>query len=726
MAERKYISVIVPLRLEWEPCYWTTEEVEVGQTVRVPVKEKEYFGVISAVGIAPTIPPARIREIVRVESDLPRISETEIRLWHQIADYYLCSVGEVFKAAWPLGKILSEHVTARKRKAKGKERSSEMPEETLAKAREKLRLTRAQERAEKEILEAFAGGRTALLCGVNGSGKTEIYTSLALRALTEGRNVLYLVPEISLGRRLEARMRAVFGDMLLIFHSKETPERRRAVTAAVRSGGSYIVLGARSAVFLPHHDLGLIIVDEEHDSSYKQDSPAPRYNGRDAALMLAALHGSGDGNAAEGNAGRCSVVLGSATPSLESVYNCLSGKYREVRIDQRYHGAGDSAVELIDTTVERRRRGMRGSFSLKLIDRIRECLAGGGQAILLRTRRGYAPVLQCSECGHILRCPHCNVSLTFHRDIHDVSTGGMAGNAASGMTGKTTVEIAGQDAGRISPGRAVCHHCGYSIEAPTRCPECGGEICALGAGTQKIEEEAAELFPDARIGRLDADVMQSAKAEKEVLGKFAKGETDILVGTQVVTKGLDLENISLVAVLQADSMLGLRDFRADEKALQTLTQFRGRCGRGGRQGLLVIQTAQPDHPVYAGLMNTSENPGDHPAGQDEFRDALLAERREFGYPPYTRLINVFVRHAREDVAESLAARLAFELADFNAEGPVDPPFEMEAGQFVREIRVTLDRDRELAARKREILRRVTVFEMKENCPGAVTIDVDPV
>ncbi len=749
MAERKYISVIVPLRLEWEPCYWTMEDVAVGDEVMVPLGGREYVGIVSATDVMPTVPPAKIREAAVPERDLPRISETEIALWRQVAEYYMCTVGEVYKAACPPGRIISERrlverrrtsaennarqpddakVAKRTKKVYGKsagEMAEERTEEELLREAEgKVRLTPAQLEAEGQILGAFARGRTALLCGVTGSGKTEIYMSLAIKTLAKGGNVLYLVPEIALSRQLEARMRAVFGDLLLVFHSGETPARKQAVVSAIRDGNPktetpdntfadgtaksherYIVLGTRSAVFLPHHDLGLIVVDEEQDSSYKQDAPAPRYNGRDVALMIGALTG-------------CGVVLGSATPSLESLYNCMSGKYREVRLDERYYRTADADVEIIDTAAERRKHGMRGSFSIKLTERIRACLARGEQVMILRTRRGYAPVLQCSECGRILRCPHCNVPLTFHKDSLKVR----------------------------------CHHCGYSADASPVCPECGGGMVALGAGTQKVEEEAARLFPDARIARLDSDVMQSRRAEKEVISKFAKGETDILIGTQVVTKGFDFGNLALVAILQTDTLLGMRDFRADEKALQTLVQFRGRCGRRDHPGLLVIQTAQPDHPVYATLVNDNGNMADGHAARkdgaankcnypekgksqnvakdntlnDNIINTLLGERKEFGYPPFTRQITIYVRHGVEAVADSIAQKLALELADFHADGPASPPVDREAGLYVRTVSVALARDRDLARRKRELWRKVNAFESRENCPGTLTIDVDPI
>ncbi len=693
MAERIYISVILPLRLEWNPCYWTAQSgIGVGQRVCVPLSGKEYIGVVSEVGIAPTMPPARIKEIIRIETELPDVSVGELELWRQIADYYLCTVGEVYKAAYPSGKIASEQIGARrKQKAEGKEQDDSAVEQAISgqKAEEKtqddlaafcsaaagaLQLTQAQLAAEQEILAAFSQGRTALLNGVTGSGKTEIYMSLALKTLASGGNVLYLVPEIALSRQLESRLRKIFGSYLLVFHSGETSAKRRQVADKVRGTQGYIVLGTRSAVFLPHHGLGLIVVDEEQDSSYKQDAPAPHYNGRDVAIMLGALQPSH----------KCNVLLGSATPSLESIYNCRIGKYKEVRLDVRYYGAGNSQIEIIDTGAERRKRGMKGSFSRKLIDRINACLAEGGQAMILRTRRGYSPVLQCSACGEILRCPHCNVSLTYHKDI----------------------------------GKMRCHHCGYSMPIPPACPKCGGEMAALGAGTQKIEEEAAALFPSARIARLDSDVMQSKKAEKDIIKQFSTGQIDILIGTQMVAKGFDFGKLSLVAVLQADMLLGVQDFRADEKALQTLVQLMGRSGRRDKPGLLVIQTAQPTHPVYQALVQASPAPGSI--------EALMDERKEFGYPPYTRLINISIKHLDEARAESLAAKLARELHSFSPDGPFAPSTGKDSGRYVRMLRITLDKDRSLALRKQALKKIIATFADKEHCPDAITLDVDPV
>ena len=324
------------------------------------------------------------------------------------------------------------------------------------------------------------------------SGKTEIYIKLALEALESGKNVLYLVPEIALSRQLEDRLYTYFGEKMLIFHSGESAASKRNVAEAVRnSEDGYIVLGTRSSLFLPHHDLGLIVVDEEHDNSYKQDSPAPRYNGRDTALMLKQIHG-------------CSIVLGSATPSLEEMYNCRTGKHTLIELKQRFHGSDSSDIEMIDTKAERRKNGMVGNFSRKLIGHISTTLEKGGQVIILRSRRSWAPVLQCDSCGELVRCPHCNVSMSLHKN-----------------------------------GRLVCHYCGHTGHYDGRCSRCGGSLTSLGAGTQKIEDEARSLFPEARIARLDSDTAQSRQYEKNIIRDFESGKIDILIGTQIVTKGFD-------------------------------------------------------------------------------------------------------------------------------------------------------------------------------------------
>jgi primosomal protein N' (replication factor Y) len=612
MDQRRYISVILPLKLEWEPCYWM--EIpdlvgNVGQRVRVKFAGKEYVGVVSGVDIVPDIAPEKIQPVLKVETSMENVLVEEIELWRRVAEYYLCSVGEVYKAAYPANKINMEEARAEARakaiqrreklaanicrrlqtlqeriqkkqlqleKSQRTAKQRQLTTKTIIKLEEdirriseeiesteislkaaqknveaakeglnlnttelpkcKIELTEAQQRAYNRITDGFKERKPVMLHGVTGSGKTEIYIKAAHETLSKGKNVLYLVPEIALSRQLEDRLYEHFEDRLLIFHSGETAAAKRNIAEIIRSqkgkNGNYILLGTRSSLFLPHHDLGLIIVDEEHDSSYKQDSPAPRYNGRDTALMLHLLQ-------------KCNILLGSATPSLEELYNCISGRHVKIDLTERFHGADDAEIEIIDTKAERRKRGMIGNFSRILIEHIRNALAAGRQVLILRGRRAWATAMQCESCGEIQKCPHCNVSMSFH---------------------KTT-------------GQQKCHYCGKSIAHTGNCSKCGGILIPLGAGTQKIEEEAAQLFPEARIARLDSDTAQNKTFEKHTVKAFANGDIDILIGTQIVTKGFDFENLGLVAVIAADSLLGVQDFRADEKALQLLEQFRGRCGR---------------------------------------------------------------------------------------------------------------------------------------------------
>ncbi|MCX4335096.1 MAG: primosomal protein N' [Bacteroidales bacterium] len=746
MTGRTYISVILPLKLEWEPCYFTTcQDIRTGQRVRVQFAGKEYTGVVSRTGVPPQTSPSKIKEILSVEEGLECISEEELALWKTVAEYYMCSIGEVYKAAYPAMKISLEAAGARRaeaeqtRREKAKEKYLKKCiklEERISKrqeaasksktesVRERYRqeiiklqeeldairyeyenyalssevsgdikhteqvsdivLSDAQSEAKGKIDKAFGQGKTVLLHGITGSGKTEIYIALALEAMSRGKNILYLVPEIALSRQLEDRLRNIFGSRLLTFHSGETVAHRYEVAGTIRriasgDSGQYIVLGTRSSLFLPHHNLGLIVVDEEHDNSYKQDSPAPRYNGRDTAIMLGLIHGS-------------SVILGSATPSLESLYNSRNGKFETVRLDRRYHNAQDTDIEIIDTIAERRKRGMKGSFSRKLIDHIQNALDHKGQVMILRSRRSYSPVLQCSECGFIPKCPHCNVSMSYHKDRDSLK----------------------------------CHYCGYRTIMPDCCPECGSGLTSLGAGTQKIEEEINGLFPTARTARLDSDSAKNKTFEKETISRFSKGDIDILIGTQIVAKGFDFKGLTLVAVLQADTLLGIQDFRADEKAVQLLEQFKGRCGRRDSKGLFVIQTSRPQHPVYQNMIHSSGmEPGEVQNRRMAFIDSLLDERQEFCYPPYSRIINIHIRDVYEERAERMSARLAVELEGFNTTGVFQPPVNKVADEHIRTIRVNLRKDRNLADNKTALLKRIRDFELREKYQGRIIIDVDP-
>ena len=757
------------------------EQVRVGDRVRVNFAGKEYVGVVSMADAGKQAEEMgivdKVKPILGMDEGLEPVTKEEIELWRQIAEYYLCTVGEVYKAAYPAQKVEKEVVQARQEalkvereeknrtkiadKIKRLEERAEKKAELAAKARKsesrerylaekemlegeigllvreltsmvgelcrttgsvtgygdsvtyhqdeepiggsiietsegtekEISLSAAQEEAYSKIKEIFAKGKPALLHGVTGSGKTEIYLKLAQETLAMGKNVLYLVPEIALSRQLEDRISETFPE-LLVFHSGETMSRKREVATVLRHAGEpaegkgYVVLGTRSAIFLPHKDLGLVIVDEEHDTSYKQDSPAPRYNGRETAIMMAKIFGA-------------NVILGSATPSLESLYNCSVGRYGLVTLNKRFYDAADSDIEIIDTIAERRKNGMIGNFSRKLIEHIGKCLGEQRQVLILRERRAYSPIVQCQECGDIPKCRCCNVSLSLHR-------------RADGSE------------------RLVCHYCGRVYEYTGKCHKCGGELKPLGSGTQKIEEETSKLFPNARIARLDSDTAQSRKYETDTIRKFSNGEIDILIGTRMVAKGFDFSGLSLVAVLQADSILGQEDYRADERGLQLLEQFRGRCGRRGEKGLFVIQTSQPEHPVYQSI--------DGKLDENGTMARFIGERKLFGYPPYSRVIGVVIKDYNQarvdllsrDLGEYLRGALAVKVSFApgvqngpNVIGPYSPAIDKISNQNIRQIRVLLPKDRSLARNKETLAAAVERFEKEKKYSGHIALDVDP-
>ena len=536
---------------------------------------------------------------------------------------------------------------------------------------------------------------------MTGSGKTEIYIRLAEETLKQGRNVLYLVPEILMGNQLAHRLKQVFGEQLLSFNSSQTTAERYRIAEKILSlrqnadrpengsGKGYLLMGTRSAIFLPHQNLGLIIVDEEHDTSYKQQDSNPRYNGRDVAVVMAQIFHS-------------QILLGSATPSLESLYNCEKGRYEEVYLAEKYYEADSADVQIIDTIAERRKRGMRGLFSLKLIEEINRTLEAGEQVIILRSRRAYSPVVQCDQCGNIPHCPHCNVTLSYHK----------------------------------STGRLVCHHCGYSEAYDGVCPSCKGHLEPMGSGTQKVEEEAKALFPNAVIARLDSDTITSRSYLTQTTEAFYQGKINVLIGTQIVAKGLDFPNLSLVVMLQADAMLGIEDFRADERALQLLEQFRGRCARRSQKGRFIIQTSQPEHPIYRQIQGQNDQ-------SQNLISTFLEERRLFNYPPYARAISIILRDNNETRLQQMADELytyicrAFGMApEFGLAGaqnesvqvipPFSPVIDKISNEFIRHIRLSLHRDGALARNKALLHRTLSRFEMEKKYPGHITTDVDPI
>lgn len=738
----KYLKVILPLKLDWEPCYSVLPGTEggvpsVGTRVSVRFAGRQYVGVVSESDVTPDIELTKIQRIIRVEDGISPVTEVEMRLWRFVSDYYLCPVGEVYKAAYPSLKNDGEMIRSRER-LRAEERLRRMnaalaakrerleaaverrramyekavrPEtrekylEALTKAENELNalpleiaaqndsrsytrlplpsLSLAQQTCLEQIRGFFSKKSPVLLDGVTGSGKTEVYISLAANVLDSGGSVLYMIPEIAVSKQLGNRLKEVFGNQLALFHSGMSASARSLAVEKVRMGNC-IVLGTRSSVFLPFMDLGLVIVDEEHDNSYKQETPAPRYSGRDTAMMLARFHGA-------------DLLLGTATPSLESLYNCRTGRLAKVMLRERYFGDDRTVVEIVNTAEERRKRGMKGSFSYKLIDRMKEALKGGGQILLLRSRKSYSPAVQCSRCGKIPRCPHCDVSLSWHRD----------------------------------EGRLKCHYCGWNQPFNAVCPDCGGHLEPLGAGTQRVVEEVSMLFPDARVARIDGDMISGSAGEEAVIRDFSQGLIDILVGTQIVTKGFDFARLSLVAVLQADSLLGFQDFRADEKALQILEQFRGRVGRRGQRGLFLIQTATPEHPVYKYVASEQRS--------DDLAETILAERFAFGYPPFSRIIQITLRDSDEGSATSLAAALARAIrCEFGISGlvrnqadqvsvlgPYAPAVDKVSNLYIRLIRVSMMKNQTLMDNKRRLASLVSDFGKENRCSAQLSLDVDP-
>ena len=738
----KYLKVILPLKLDWEPCYSVLPGTEggvpsVGTRVSVRFAGRQYVGVVSESDVTPDIELTKIQRIIRVEDGISPVTEVEMRLWRFVSDYYLCPVGEVYKAAYPSLKNDGEMIRSRER-LRAEERLRRMnaalaakrerleaaverrramyekavrPEtrekylEALTKAENELNalpleiaaqddsrsytrlplpsLSLAQQTCLEQIRGFFSKKSPVLLDGVTGSGKTEVYISLAANVLDSGGSVLYMIPEIAVSKQLGNRLKEVFGNQLALFHSGMSASARSLAVEKVRMGNC-IVLGTRSSVFLPFMDLGLVIVDEEHDNSYKQETPAPRYSGRDTAMMLARFHGA-------------DLLLGTATPSLESLYNCRTGRLAKVMLRERYFGDDRTVVEIVNTAEERRKRGMKGSFSYKLIDRMKEALKGGGQTLLLRSRKSYSPAVQCSRCGKIPRFPHCDVSLSWHRD----------------------------------EGRLKCHYCGWNQPFNAVCPDCGGHLEPLGAGTQRVVEEVSMLFPDARVARIDGDMISGSAGEEAVIRDFSQGLIDILVGTQIVTKGFDFARLSLVAVLQADSLLGFQDFRADEKALQILEQFRGRVGRRGQRGLFLIQTATPEHPVYKYVASEQRS--------DDLAETILAERFAFGYPPFSRIIQITLRDSDEGSATSLAAALARAISSefgisglvrnqadqVSVLGPYAPAVDKVSNLYIRLIRVSMMKNQTLMDNKRRLASLVSDFGKENRCSAQLSLDVDP-
>ena len=537
-------------------------------------------------------------------------------------------------------------------------------------------LSPAQLKALQDVELGFEKDLNVLLEGVTGSGKTEVYTHAIDRELRQGRDVLFLVPEIALTAQLIVRLRKFFGRHLEVYHSRFSPRQRTATHARISAGekGGRLVVGARSAIFMPFSNLGLIVVDEEHDASYKQQDPAPRYQARDAALKLAQLHGA-------------RVLLGSATPSLESRRLVQVNRMHHVLLSERFGGAVLPEVRIVDLRAHYKRRTMEGHFSKELMEAIDATLKAGRQVILFQNRRGYAPTIQCHLCGWTPECERCDVGLTYHKRLEDLH----------------------------------CHYCGYRKSVPPECPRCKGkDLISKGLGTERIVEEVQAKFPDHGVERMDLDTTRSARGHERIIERFEQGETRVLVGTQMVTKGLDFDGVGLVGVLQADRLLHFPDFRAFERTFQLLTQVAGRAGRRNTRGLVLVQTFDPEHWVLQHVL-THDSQG--------MADAEMHERQAYAYPPHTRLFRISLRHRDPYLLRIAAAAFAQRLRERYSDrvvGPEEPPVPRVNDTYIRNVLIKLEREsssttfKEALARDVEALSKVKAWKSIR-----VIVDVDP-
>ncbi len=745
-----YADILLPLN---QPTYtFAVEEnmqLEEGMAVAVPfgVKgDKFYTGIVWRLH---TTPPQR-GNLKRVSSLLYDgqivVDQPHRKLWEWIAEYYLCSLGEVMRIALPsllkpsamgeegfndsifqprteryiklllAGEELNRELDRAERRAPKQyhallqiaslaERTGgeiiprrlldcDSPTLTALQKRGTIELSLSERRAERlsqsmafqlpilsqaqtwaleQIEKGLTDKSVALLSGVTGSGKTEIYIHLIARRLSRGEDVLMLVPEIALTSQLVERLERIFSSRVTTYHSKLTPQRRTDTYLRLsRSQGGEFVIGARSALFLPLNSLGLIVVDEEHDASYKQSDSAPRYNARDCAVAATKLLG-------------CRTVLGSATPSLESRMNAHSGKYAYSTLSRRYGDSLPPEIIISDTLRAVRRWERKSHFNLELRERIKSTLERGEQVMLFQNRRGFSLYINCPQCNWRPTCPHCNVSLTLHKGVQ----------------------------------RMVCHYCGYNIQIPDLCPECGSQdLQGAGFGTEKVVEEISRLYPEARVLRMDRDAVSSESSFRRVISTFERGDADILVGTQMITKGLDFGNVTLVGVLNADNLLLNADFRASERAFQLLTQVAGRSGRRSRRGEVVIQTSDPRNPIITQVAH-----GDYEAMARE----QLSERMAFCYPPYSHLIKFILRHnCREELhsaarqfADSLRARFGRRLL-----GPVAPLVDKVRDEYIVELMLKIESSASMRRAREVVVEVVDEFKTSHKRLTLI-IDVDP-
>ncbi len=670
-----YIDVILPLAIRDCYTYSVPDGFSIpapGTRVIVPLMKKEVRGVVLRVHTEPIDPTltTKIRPISSIADTAPSVSPEQLALWQWMSSYYMCTLGEVMAAALPGG--LDKRLTNPPKRRRTLIAPYTGPVESSH------TLSEIQDKSVDEIETFWSFGKDiVLLHGVTSSGKTDIYIHLIEKQLAAGKNVLYLVPEIALTTQLTSRLQCIFGDRLIVYHSRFTDaerEQRYSHIAHLPLSGSdnFVVLGARSAIFLPIPNMGLIIVDEEHDPSYKQAEPAPRYHARAAAIMLAKTH-------------RAKVLLGTATPSIETYYLAQKGVYGLVCLTERYGGVELPDITLIDLRRQYERKEMYGHFSDPLVERIRQCLADNKQVILFQNRRGYAPLLQCVQCGQPPRCVQCDVPMTLHKRENEMR----------------------------------CHYCGYRMPVPPVCPQCGGELKTIGFGTERIEDEIQALFPEARVLRMDLDTTRNKSAYQDIINAFARHECDILVGTQMITKGLHFDDVRLVAVLNTDPLFNQPDFRAYERAYQMLEQVAGRAGRKGTKGEVWMQTFDPSNAVLSMVRKH-----DYTALYSQ----QIAERKLFNYPPFYRVIRLQMRDHNGVRVHRTATQLQTYLARIFGErvsGVIIPSIERVQAYTIRELTLRIEQGANFSEAKRRLKETIDqIWSVSSNKNVKTIIDVD--
>lgn len=608
-----------------------------GCRVVVPLgKNKIYTGVVLNTHNN-TPEGVEVKAIIEVLDDHPVVNKQQFAFWQWIANYYICPLGDVMKAALP-GAMKPKDEAALKESTRT--RRSGKATATPHYACPCNPLNPAQEKAFAEIETSFLSKNVTLLHGVTSSGKTEIYIHLINNYLAKGKQVLYLLPEIALTTQITERLHHFFGDRMGVYHSKFTDTQRLDVYKRQASERPYqLILGVRSSIFLPFQNLGLVIVDEEHEQSYKQQEPAPRYHARNAAIMLAQMFGA-------------KTLLGTATPSFEVYHLSHKGQYGYVQLTQRYRDMQLPTIEIVDTKEAKRKRQMKGVFSPRLIEVMRAALERKEQIILFQNRRGFSSFIECKTCGWVPRCPHCDVTLTLHK--------------------KTST--------------LTCHYCGYTTRIPERCPACEEDkFTDIGTGTEKVEEQIAHLFEGITTLRMDLDTATTRTQFERIISDFSEHKADILIGTQMVTKGLDFDHVSVVGILDADTMLNLPDFRSYERTFQTLSQVAGRAGRNNTAGHVILQTRSAESDIIRQITQ-----GDY----WQMFYTQMTERQLFHYPPFRRLIYVYLRHKDDELLEHLASDMAERLRQIFGErvlGPDRPPIARLHSLYIRKIMLKIER-----------------------------------